>query len=73
MASSSTPPPFVPTLTEVVRLPERKELEAVNHQRLVEQVVQRMTPHLEALVRQTVADALAELHDAPPQHKRLQD
>lgn len=72
MVSAPSPPRFVPTLTEVVRLPARDQVEPVNPEWVVEQVLQRLAPQFEALVRQTVADVLSE-HESASGQKQVQN
>lgn len=74
MASSTTPPRYVPTLTEVVRLPEREPAAApLNPEWVVQQVLQRLAPQFEAMVRQTVHDVLSKSKNPSDSPKRLPD
>jgi hypothetical protein len=72
VTSSLSPARYVPTLTEVVRLPDREASSPVNPEWVVQQVLQRLEPKLEALVRQTVSEVLSECESASankPLHK----
>lgn len=73
MASSPTPPRYVPTLTEVVRLPERAPAAPMNPEWVVQEVMQRLVPQFEAMVRQTVHDVLSQPESQSDVAQRLQD
>lgn len=76
MASSpspASPPRYVPTLTEVFRLPKREPVDPVDPEWVVQQLLQRLTPQLEAIVRQSVRDVLLELENKAPPVRRSPD
>ena len=61
MPLSKAAPPYVPTLTHVVRQPERRSAPAIDPEQVVAQVMQKLAPVLEASVRQAVAQVLSEI------------
>jgi hypothetical protein len=73
VASSPTPPRYVPTLTEVVRLPERAPAGPIDPEWVVQEVMQRLVPQFEAMVRQTVHDVLSQHENQSDVAQRLQD
>jgi hypothetical protein len=72
--TSSKPPSYVPTLTEVVRLPDLDTKQSPDPEWVTQQVLERLMPQLEAMVRQKVDLVLLDLKGDPSvDPKRLQD